>query len=101
MKNLGDVEAIQRAIGLTLYYAPTDEQPQHCPDAPETWCKWKKKETGDQSCENFIHKKEKTAPKATKDKLVPTFQHLSDLNFPERCKDGGAWNQSEALHGLT
>lgn len=59
--------ATKRALWAILYHvASTDDHPQHqyCPDAPQTWCKWKKKKAGDKTCENFVHKKEKTIPKA-------------------------------------
>lgn len=104
INNLGDVEATQRAIWAILYhYASTNENPQHdyCPDAPNTWCRWKKKEAGDEKYKDFTHKKEKTVPSAIVEKLVPTFERLSNGDLIERCKDGGTQNQNEALHGLT
>ena len=103
INNLGDVETTQRAIWVTLYHhASTDENPQHdyCPDAPDTWCKWKKKEAGDEEFKDFSHMKNKTVPSAIVEKLVPTFEQLSNEDLIGWCKEGGTQNQNEALHGV-
>ena len=70
-------------------------QHEYCPDAPETWCKWKKQKAGDQTCKNYSHKKDKTVPKAIVEN--PIFQRLSDHDL----LDGWTQNQNEALQGLT
>ena len=97
--NSGDLEAMKSAIYASLFHCASSKRRNlhhHCPDGPDSWCRFKQGKTNQTS--NYA-----PGPGLPDDifgLVKPIFLRLSSNELLSKCLDGKTQNQNESINGM-
>ena len=93
-ENQGNIRDM-KVIWATYYHRiSTDRKPQHhhCPDGPDTWCKYNKDPTS--------YKHHDAIPRAIALKIKPCYVELTKNVLLKKCLHGGTSNANEDFNNV-
>jgi hypothetical protein len=97
--NIGNKKNMKKSIHAALFHCASSKENNyhvHCPDGPESWCKFKK----DKANSTNEYKAGPGLPKDVLKVVKPVFERLSEDSLLDKCLDGKTQNQNESLNGM-
>ena len=97
--NIGNKENMKKAIHAAFFHCASSKDNNyhvHCPDGPQSWCKFKK----DKANSTNEYKAGPGLPKDVLKVVKPVFERLSEDSLLDKCLDGKTQNQNESLNGV-
>ena len=95
--NVGNLEGMQRAVWASFFHTiSTDEDPHHshCPDGPNSWCKYKRAEYHDVP----PPPRKNPLPRGVGLFLPPVYKRLGSVELLKKCLLGKTQNANECFH---
>lgn len=98
MRNTDSVEGMKKSImAIYLHSISTNENPRHenCPEAKDSWCKYRRAQSLNQEYEQPapLHKDVAKA-------ILPIFEDLSKEDLLQRCLGGHTQNANESFNAM-
>ena len=97
--NIGNLKGMKKGIYASLFHCSSSKKRNlhdHCPDGPESWCRYKK----DVANKTKLYKPGPGLPDHIIAELKPIYERLSNDELLKRCLDGKTQNQNESLNGM-
>lgn len=97
--NSGDLSGMKSSIHASLFHCVSLEKRnlhQHCPDGPDSWCRYKQ----DKVNKTSLFKPGPGLPDNIIALIKPIYTRLSSDDLLKKCLDGKTQNQNESLNGM-